>query len=893
MYTQITIFITTTLALTVGARTTVYQAEAARLNDERAAVVAQASFPGGKGVTLKEGIVTNANPTATAPDLVFTVDEPKAGRFVLVTYAAVGQDGAAAMRKARNKFDSLQALIQCGGAIPTRRVVFVPWSKPELCRQYLGIFDLSEGTQEIKVWLPQFVCLDRLEIHPYRPPAVPPAAANYRPPLMPPTSHPRLWVTDKTLATVRANLEHPEHRAQWQWVQRLAAKKINVTFPEDAEMSFNTALEQGVYARAFLYLVSTNQAAGQEAVNLMREYLSRVSFGNILDITREIGFAIYTAACVYDWCYPLLSAEDRAIFQRHLLRLAEEMECGWPPFKGSIVNGHGNEAMTNRDLLSMAIALHDEQPELYQYCAWRLIEGLVPQRRFEYQSPRHNQGINYASYRFGWEMHAAWLLRRLGDREIFDPNIKSVPLYWLYMRLPNGAMLRDGDGVPAARYYSYAQTALLCYTYGENPVVKGEFMRQGGKARDPLLFLLLNDPQLPTETSLESLPLTIDFGSVLGGMIARTDWNCHSNINSSVVVEIKGGGYHFGNHQHADAGALQIYYRGLQVADLGQYHFYGTPYDVNFNKRSIAHSMILVRDPSEKFLNTAGNDGGSRYLQGHPTTPLMTQTNRLFNYGRRVACGFGPDTARPTYSYYAADLTAAYSAKVKRLTRSLCFINLRNATHPACVITLDQVESTNAAFKKYWQINTLNTPQTTAQGVVLQSAEGGVTGRVDVAMLLPKREARTVEIKSGKEVYDIFGLQVEPPNERQAEANGHRILFTPKVAATTDTFLTLLQMHEEGTQPLPYHLSESADYIVLSLADQIVCMAREVEPLRASVTFNVPEDGTEYQVTVAGVAPGTWQVETAGGARSLKSDVGNHTLHFAARGGRCVVTPTK
>ena len=30
-------------------------------------------------------------------------------------------------------------------------------------------------------------------------------------------------------------------------------------------------------------------------------------------------------------------------------------------------------------------------------------------RRFEYQSPRHNQGVSYGPYRFGWDMHAAWL----------------------------------------------------------------------------------------------------------------------------------------------------------------------------------------------------------------------------------------------------------------------------------------------------------------------------------------------------------------------------------------------------------------------------------------------------------------------------------------------------
>ncbi len=132
----------------------------------------------------------------------------------------------------------------------------------------------------------------------------------------------------------------------------------------------------------------------------MREYLSRVSFGNLLDITRETGAAIYTeAALVYDWCYALCTPADRsdpasphdASRRRDGVRLA--------PFKGLIVNGHGNEAMINRDLLAMGIALYDEDPVPYRYCAYRLPKELVLMRRFEYQSPRHNQGVSYATYR--------------------------------------------------------------------------------------------------------------------------------------------------------------------------------------------------------------------------------------------------------------------------------------------------------------------------------------------------------------------------------------------------------------------------------------------------------------------------------------------------------------
>src|SRR5690606_9175271 len=242
-----------------------------------------------------------------------------------------------------------------------------------------------------------------------------------------------------------------------------------------------------------------------------------------------------------------------------------------------------------------------------------------PMRKFEYQSPRHNQGVGYGAYRFGWEMHAVWMFYRMTGQEVFDDNIKDLSKFWQYMRTPNGQMLRDGDGFSAGSpgkpyYWSSPQTMFLSYAYAKDPILKADFERQGGLPNNPVLFLLLNDPTMKAEPSWESLPLTIDFGPVLGSMIARTGWEINDK-SSDVVAEIKGGGYHFGNHQHADAGSIQIYYRGFQLGDIGVYKFYGTPYDMGFNKRSISHSMMLAVDPKEEFVRSEANDGGIRLNQ--------------------------------------------------------------------------------------------------------------------------------------------------------------------------------------------------------------------------------------------------------------------------------------
>ncbi|NUQ61446.1 MAG: hypothetical protein HUU20_03095, partial [Pirellulales bacterium] len=605
------------------------EAEAAQLDSSRMEVVQQDTFPSERGVSLKKDVTSNVGSPQTSPDLVFKATASRAGRYWIHTHAAADAKGAEVMRQAAAKTASLRLMISIDGSRPVSRVVFVPWSQPGSCTQATGKFDLSGREQEIRVWLPEGVRLDYLRISPYSPPKVPAAAAEYRPSIVPPKSRPRIWVNEQSLPLVRANLTQGENAPLWARVQEQAARPFTFTAAPDTEIRHNAALERAAVVKAFTYLMQGDRARGLEAVALVRDYLAAVEFDNLLDITREIGSAIYSGSLVYDWCYDLLMPEDRDSIRKNLLRLADDMEIGWPPFLQMVVNGHGNEAQVARDLLSMAIAVYDEDPVPYRYCAYRLLEELAPMRKFEYQSPRHNQGVSYGPYRFNWDLHAAWLFRRMTGQPVFDDNIGGVYKFWLYMRLPDGQMLRDGDGFSDGRQVNLGLTPLLSYAYTGDPIVKGDFLRQDGMAGDPIPILLLNDPDLPAERSLASLPMTLDFGPVLGSMVARTGWNLDPGA-PDVVVEMKGGGYHFGNHQHADAGSFQIYYRGLQAVDLGQYHFYGTPYDSNFCKRSISHSIMLVVDPEERFAGTISNDGGARNVRSCPLTPEQATRDPMF-----------------------------------------------------------------------------------------------------------------------------------------------------------------------------------------------------------------------------------------------------------------------
>ena len=836
------------------------------------------------GVIIKSSGKSAVGKKGAEPDLIFRVKTPRPGLYGIQTVTSVDAAGADLMLKAKSKFESMAAQFQIDNARPTERYIFVPWSSPKRCNQALGYFYFSGEPQDLKIWLPEHCALKSVNLSFYTPFPVPAEVEKYTPRYVPPKSRPRIWANAQSVSLVRSRLNHPEHKPFWDRVSKDARTPMKFQPDPTKELKFDVKVENAMVNKAFYYLMTGDKTIGKEAVRLAKTYMELVEFGNLLDITREIGRAIYSAACVYDWCYDLMTQEDKTSLCQNFLRLARDMECAWPPFRQGIVNGHGNELQVTRDLLSMSIAIYDEDPVPYKYCSYKILEQLVPMRKFEYQSPRHNQGVSYGSFRFPCDLRAALLFRQMLGKPVFDDNINNVPLYWFYMRAPNGYMFRDGDGVSYSPYWSAPELMFHCLAYGKNPLVKGEFQRQAnGRYADQVLFLMLNDPEVKAVRSLDSLPLTIDFGPVLSGMIARTGWYVGS-ASSDVVAEIKGGGYVFGGHQHADSGSFQIYYRGFLAAKLGLYHFYGTPYDLNFAKRSIAQSMMLVRDPGEKIGYLPANDGGTRMNLNHPNTP--EETKKKFRAGEKLYCTFGPSTKRPYYSSYAMDLTGAYSKKIQKYIRSFHFFNMADEKIPAVIVVSDQVTSADPAFRKYWQITTLQKPELTKDGAILTSKQEGLSGKMYLSMPIPAE--REVKVYSGKDTHNVFGQQYMPPvkDSKLPEANGHRIQFSPAKASAQDAFLVIMQITDGTVKPLPVQQSRTEVSDVLAFADRVVSISNQPEMISKPFAFTVQGEPAVRQILVTGLAAGPWTVKTPAGTFRAEVQAGKNSIFLTGGPGR-------
>lgn len=848
-----------------------------------------------QGVTLRAQ-VDDGYPNRPS-DIEVGIIVPEIGWYVLET-DALPEDMERLKKEDSTGRVTRYAYFQLGSTRLTKRIVYDSHSGS---KQELGRFEITNKNQKLKIWLPQNLILNAICIKPYTPPKAPPEAEEYVPKVLPGKERPRLWVNSESLPMVRGRLQSSEHTQAWEKVKATALTPYPFHVDSEREMFYDEKLEQVIEKKAFYYLMTEDEAIGKEAVDLVAKYLSVLEFGNVRygDITRELGRAIYTGSLVYDWCYPLIAAETKSILRKNLMRLVRDMEIGWPPFYGleSIINGHGNEAQICRDMLSWSLAVYDEEPEHYKYVSYTILEQLVPMRKFEYQSPRHNQGIDYGGYRFGWEMHAVWLYYRMLGYSVFDDNIKKMSDYWLYMRTPDGKMLRDGDMFNVQYsdgegfYWKNPQTMLLCYAFSGDRMIKGEFYKQGGLPDNPVLFLLLNDPNLMPDYDLSSLPLTKDFGKILGSMVARTGWSIEKE-SGDVIAEIKGGGYHFGNHQHADAGALQIYHHGIQVGDLGLYLSYGSPYDFNFNKRSVAHSMMLVRDPNEPLLfRTKTNDGGTRFSQRFPRTVDEVLNDSWYHTGEIRASAFGPDPIRPSYSFFNVDLTAAYSAKVRAYSKSFLFLNLNRKDVPAAIILLDELETNSVDFEPYWQINTLEKPTIHPKGFVLKSEFQGKSGTTYVDMLKPKAMDRETIVHHGDSSAYVFG-DFYQAKSRWPEAKGTRIMVRPNEKNIRSSYATVFQMTEESGAKLPVEFVEAENYYLFKLADRIVVMAKPDRYIDETIQIDVPV-GREYELIFVGLKHGFWNAKNIVKNSSFNLNImkDNHTASWKSTAGVIQLQP--
>ena len=705
-----------------------------------------------------------------------------------------------------------------------------------------------------------------------------------KPSMTPPSERPCLFLRKSDLAPLRKRLQHADMGSMWDRMKAFAPLR-----EEDwLQLSMRSTLDiiYAIESYALQYVVLEERSIGLKAKKLALIASRRAFNPNLQDISREIGRLMIAIALVYDWCNALLDEEEKKRLVVELKRLASLLECGYPPTHEGAFVGHTSEWMLMRDMMAAGIAIYEDDPEMYDYAAGRFLEEFVPARNFFYPSGWHHQGDNYGSYRYQAELFATWIFGRMGHARVFDPRQERVGYQWIYARRPDGKLLRDGDADnPLYAEKEYIKLFPLVYLMAGNYYGNGYFLEQQ-QIEHPvipdmyLLFaILFHNPELGTKP-ISELPLTRYFAEPAGIMIARTGWNEGAVIDkqsSAALVEMKIGMYQYNNHQHLDAGAFQIYYKGYLAIDSGIYKGssgkYQSPHNKYYFKRTVAHNAMLVHDPGElqeqpyivdgKLTWPNVMDGGQRWPgAGKPPQNMEDLLGGEYERGEVLAHSFGPDPQEPDYSYLKGDLTKAYSKKVRHYTRSFVCLNLKQAGVPAVLIVFDAVEAASKHFEKAWLLHSIEKPEISGKRTVIARTEDGYGGELAVDTLLPKEAAIEPVGGEGRQ-FESRGVHYANDFAATVEQGAWRIEVRPKEAAERDLFLHAIQIKDhDGEQAAEAKLVEAGDAVGVQVQGWLVLFSRSGLLLDGQLTIAADESGNRRKILVTDIANGIWLVHS-------------------------------
>lgn len=703
---------------------------------------------------------------------------------------------------------------------------------------------------------------------------------------IPPTVHPRLYLRSSDIPELRERLKNPEIQKTIAKIKKLGVDRTpeeEAKAPDRSGFRYyaeNRGVTSRVQLEALDYLLNKKKSVARKAIVAMLDTLRNTNYGKKGDLSRASGQMLMCGAMVYDWCYDQMKDSEKKAYINEFVRISKTMECGYPPKNTEPIAGHSSEWMVMRDMLSAAIAIYDEFPEMYNHVMTMLCRDYIPVRNYVYAGHNYHQGTSYANVRFSNDLFSLWILDRMGAGAVYDPAQQFVMYDFLYRRRPDGMVLPAGDVNPGIGG-SYGLPAMLAYSYYKDPYLAYEYKRNTKIDNHCLIFDVLWRDYTIEPKSPETLPLTKYSGTPFGWMIARTGWD-----KNSVIAEMKINEHFVGNHQHMDGGAFQIYYKGPLAIDAGAYHGtsggYNSPHNKNFFKRTVAHNSLLVFDPNEKFASWnyggtdktefADNDGGQR-MPGDRWETCRSFADLLsdeYTTGQVLAHGIGGDYMAPEYSYLSGDITKAYSDKVKEVKRSFVFLNLKSEKVPAAMVVFDKVVSKNPEFKKHWLLHSIEQPQVSENGIIIKRTKDGDSGMLSNTVLLPAKENLDMQVIGGKgKEFWVNGTnyanapQAGRPDPRN-ERGEWRVEVSPSAPANEDYFLNVIQVADNNCNELhKASLLKGENLVGAVIADRIVTFSKNGETINGKAEMDVQGNGT-FKFVMTDMKPGTWQVKKDG-----------------------------
>lgn len=756
------------------------------------------------------------------------------------------------------------------------------------------------------------------------------------PSYLPPDEHPRLMFRSKDIERIRSNLTNPQNINEYNSLLECAAYETDGKQPEikyGQAHNINTNIALSIESNAFLYQITGDSSYGRKAVYAAKNFIesAMIDQANASSTGRSGMHAVWTTALCYDWCYDLLTDEDKEHLIYYMLLQSSYSEPGYPCIGYGVdtghseVNGHILEFQMLCGQFAASVAIYDEAPDVYNVVAGRILQYVVPAVNTFNKSSMYTEGSSYGMYRHYFEVVNNYIFRAMGYENVYDEEGLSTVGYF-YLRQPDGEKMIVGDD---GNYYKNGFVNIKPETYFylgnmyNNSYFKTEYYRtdlmQVKSKKEiagltPAIWLIVNDVDVPCDRSFRSFPLTTFSGENSGYMFARTSWDEGFNSNAAVCLMNLKPIYIYG-HEHKDTGHFSLYYKGLLALDSGIYQGksfvnskgetvtsvgYNNTHHLAYTRQAIAHNSVLVYDPNErtdlsgyKDIDINYNDGGqkmnstgwSAYL---PSDIISEKTN----IGKILSYNWGPDLNTPEYSYMKGDITGAYSDKVEKFQRSFMFFNFNDETYPAALIVFDAVRSSSPTFKKTWLLHSEEEPNIDGNSVTITRDTVDYNGRLINQTLLPDNGFNIEKI--GGEGYEFYvnGTNYEmKPSSDTAEVGNWRVEISPSKAEKQSYFLNVMQVSDNSDEiaPLEAKLVENTDtYAGVEIKDHVAYFRKDGLSKATSFTINPGESDRERFFAVTGLAEGEWTVTDEDGnvVASEYAYEGHDSISFTAKGSK-------
>lgn len=566
-----------------------------------------------------------------------------------------------------------------------------------------------------------------------------------KPRITPPAEHPRVMLRRRDFDRILHNMTLPEcerEYAQWKQLCETDLSKFESVFQSG---HYHSLLCIVLEAKALYALLYEDHVLANEIVEAILR-LSKVYDPNsdTLMKARFGGHVVHTCALCYDWLYPYFSEEQwQQMIANCEYILSTTLEMGYPPTKQSPIGSHAAEAQLLRDSLSFAIAVYDERPDIYDFCAGRILEEYVPTYEFFYRARYQLQGPSYGGYRYCFAAWCQLLFAAMSGEKVFDDNFDNMAESLFYLLRPNGEYMRIADDfgeskgidsytnrspatVPMffagaltgrdiyrSHYFShYHPLFLVPDKFGRDYYIDGSFSEG---MLSPSVFLIFNRFIAPKPS--ENLPSARYFGTPAGLTLYKKD---------DTLLIMKIGEYFSTAHDHYDCGHFEIYHHGILASDSGYYDWFGCEHHYNYLNRTYAHNCLTVSDP-EKVGSTipfwgradAVYDGGQLILNASWEVPDLKTMQQ--DYRRGVVLSH---TEREDLVEIVGDLSIPYRETCENYIRSMTFVP--DDGECGTFTVKDTVTARDASYIKQFHIHCQKEPKRIDDRQFVIENEGGI-----------------------------------------------------------------------------------------------------------------------------------------------------------------------